>query len=142
MRGLHAPSGAYRTRMRISKTPAFISKCCKALYRSDPPSSTETQAFRSPFPNGEGFWLGSFQVFQPSPGGKGDREERAVDEGSFRLSYASLLRNTIVTTFTQSRNCLAGGSQTVAERSRPSGEWSGRRRTGGLSPPREFLGVA
>ena len=50
----------------------------------DPPSSTETQAFRSPFPNGEGFWLGSFQVFQPSPGGKGDREERAVDEGCFR----------------------------------------------------------
>ena len=39
MRGLHAPSGAYRTLMRISKTPAFISKPA-GLHRSHPISAS------------------------------------------------------------------------------------------------------
>ena len=82
-------------------------------------------------------------TFQHSPlVGKGDRSRKAlVDEGCFRSAYASQLCITTVTACALTRICLAGGSQTVAERSRPSGEWSGRRRTGGLRPPRKFLGV-
>ncbi len=73
----------------------------------DPPSSTETQAFRSPFPQGKAFGLSPRQR-SAFPGGKGDREERAVDEGSFRLTLAFQLRNTNVTSCTHTGKCLAG----------------------------------
>ena len=49
--------------------------------------------------------LASFSAF---PKGKGDREERAVDEGCFRPTYAFQLRNTAVTACTHTGNCLAG----------------------------------
>ena len=66
---LHAPSGAYRTRKRISKTPAFISKCRKALSRSNPPHQSALPT-ASP-PKGEAFWFGMLPSIQPSLGGRG-----------------------------------------------------------------------
>ncbi len=46
--------------------------------------------------------------FLPSPKGKGDRKERAVDEGCFRLSWAFQICITTATSCTHTGICLAG----------------------------------
>ncbi len=74
---------------------------------TDPPSSTETQAFRSPFPQGKAFGLSPRQR-SAFPGGKGDRSRKArVDEGCFRLTSASQLCYTYVTACILTRIYLA-----------------------------------
>ena len=92
---LHAPSGAYRTRKRISKTPAFISKCRKALYRSDPPHQSFSLTLARQLPHrGKPFgWADS--DYTAFPWGKGDREERAVDEGPFMRLRANIERECV-----------------------------------------------
>ena len=73
-----------------------------------PPHQSASPTASPPQSGGEAFWLGCSQVFQPSPWGKGDREERSVDEGCFRSFYASQLCNTNVTACINTGKCLAG----------------------------------
>ncbi len=105
--------GPFMRLRRISNANAYIENACvyiempQGIISFNSPLITAYAELPHPKVGGKPFgW--SHADFSAFPGGKGDREERAVDEGCFRPTYASQLRNTAVTACIRTGKCLAG----------------------------------